>query len=78
MDATNNSFQWKGKDEVRQGKTFYTDSMHRAKYSDESIWDYWTSRESHYALRYMELPQYRLSFLITAVKVTPNSYTKLR
>jgi len=45
MDATDNSFHWKGK-EVGQGKTFYTDSMQMAKYSDESIWDYWTSREA--------------------------------
>jgi hypothetical protein len=93
MDATNNSFHWKGKDEVGQGKTFYTESMQVVKYSDGSTWDYWTSRESRYALRNMELPHYRSNFkqnfkahinilllsnLISAAKVTPNSRTKLR
>jgi hypothetical protein len=50
MDATDNIFHWKGKDEVGIGKTFYTDSRQVAKYSDESTWDYWTSWESYYAL----------------------------
>jgi hypothetical protein len=62
MDVTNNSFHWKGKNEVGQGKTFYTDWMQVAKCSDEIAWDYWTSREKHYARRNTEFPHYRLHF----------------
>jgi len=35
MDATDSCFHRKGKDEVEQGKKFYTYSMQMAEYSDK-------------------------------------------
>jgi hypothetical protein len=63
LDATDCCvFQWKGQDEVGQGKNFHTHLMQMAKYSDKITWGTWPSKESHYALRSMELPHYRWNF----------------
>ena len=59
VDATDNSFHWKGQNEVWYVETFNTDSKHVAKYSDKITWSYWPSKEGHYALRSMETSYYR-------------------
>jgi len=55
MDATDSCFHRKGKDEVEQGKKFYTYSMQMAEYSDKVTWGYWPSKECQYAPWNMEL-----------------------
>ena len=56
MDATDSCFHRKEKDEVGQGKKFYTHSMQMAEYSDKVTRGYWPSKECHYAPSNMELP----------------------
>jgi hypothetical protein len=62
MHATDNCFQWKVQDEVRNGKHFYTHSNRMAKYSDNT-WTYWQRKKKvHYTLLKHGTVDYKRNF----------------
>ena len=81
VDATEYCFHWKGQDEVGKGQKFYAYSSQMIKIFWQNLWpsmNTTTPFEAHKCLITDEINVSLLLKLTTAMKVMPNSQTKLR